>query len=152
MTADNTTAGTAGRKRNKLSGPEQVAAFMMDLEHPLKEEIAEVRRIVLASDGRLTERIKWNAPSFCVDGEDRMTFNLQGKGFFRLIFHCGAKVKDTAGRERLYEDRTGLLEWASADRAIAKFTNMDDVRCKERQLRETVVRWIEAAGAGDGGV
>jgi len=152
MTADKTTAGAGGRKRDKPSGPEQVAAYMRELEHPLKEEIAEVRRIVLASDGRLTETIKWNAPSFCVDGEDRITFQLQGKGFFRLIFHCGAKVRGAAGKERLYEDRTGLLEWASADRAIAKFTNMDDVRRKERQLRETVVRWIEAAGAVDGGV
>lgn len=73
-------------KKEKLSGPEQVAKFMSSLEHPFKEEIAEVRKIILGTNSRITEKIKWNAPSFCVDDEDRITFNLHGKGFFDWSF------------------------------------------------------------------
>ncbi|WP_234978377.1 DUF1801 domain-containing protein [Bacillus tuaregi] len=67
--------------RNKLSGPEQVTEFMDELQHPLKEEISMVRQIILSTDQKITEHIKWNAPSFCYDGEDRITLTLMVKGF-----------------------------------------------------------------------
>jgi hypothetical protein len=51
-----------------------------------------------------------------------MTFNLHGKGFFRLVFYRGAKVKDDIGKGPLFDDTTGLLEWVTADRVLVKFT------------------------------
>jgi uncharacterized protein YdeI (YjbR/CyaY-like superfamily) len=129
----------------KLTDHEQVVEYMNNLQHPLKQEIEEVRKIVLSADPRLTEHIKWNAPSFCFQDEDRVTFNLQGKGFFRLVFHCGAKSKDNKGKDRLIEDTTGLLEWAAVDRAIVKFTDMNDVKAKKEMLEEVIAKWIEAA-------
>ncbi|WP_144460079.1 DUF1801 domain-containing protein [Siminovitchia fortis] len=131
-------------KNKRLSGPQQVAEFMNNLEHPLKEEITEVRKIILGTNSKITEKIKWNAPSFCVDGHDRITFNLNGKGFFRLIFHCGAKVKDNTANKSLFVDNSEILEWVTDDRAIVKFTNMDDVRAKENDLREVIDKWIHA--------
>lgn len=130
-------------KSMKLSGPQQVAEFMHNLKHPLKEEIEEVRKIILSTDGKITEHIKWNAPSFCVENEDRITFNLSGKGFFRLIFHCGAKVKDSANKEPLFVDTSGILEWVTGDRAIVKFTDKNDVIAKEEKLREVISKWIQ---------
>ncbi|MFS0644699.1 DUF1801 domain-containing protein [Siminovitchia sp. 179-K 8D1 HS] len=130
-------------EKEKLSGPEQVAKFMNSLDHPFKEEIAEVRKIILGTNSRITEKIKWNAPSFCVDDDDRITFNLHGKGFFRLVFHCGTKVKNTANKEPLFVDNTGLLEWATGDRAIAKFIDMNDVKSKENDLRKVINKWID---------
>lgn len=127
----------------KLSDSEQVVEFMKNLEHPLKEEIEEVRRIILSTDPIITEHIKWNAPSYRVAGEDRITFNLHGKGFFRLIFHCGAKVKEDSSKEPLFEDISGLLEWVTDDRAIVKFFNRDDIKAKEEQLREVISKWLE---------
>lgn len=129
----------------KLTGHQQVVEYMNNLQHPLKQEIEEVRKIVLNAEPRLTEHMKWNAPSFCFQDEDRVTFNLQGKGFFRLVFHCGAKKKDNEGKERLFEDTTGLLEWAAVDRAIVKFTDMNDVKAKKEKLEEVIAKWIEAA-------
>ncbi|TCP58103.1 uncharacterized protein DUF1801 [Tumebacillus sp. BK434] len=122
-----------------------VEQFMQQLNHPLKPEIEAVRQIILRTDSRITEQIKWNAPSFCFQQEDRVTFNLQGKGFFRLIFHCGAKAKQPPLQAPLIEDTTGLLEWAANDRAILKLTSMEDVQAKEEQIAELVRRWIEAA-------
>ncbi|MHA2855060.1 DUF1801 domain-containing protein [Paenibacillus lautus] len=127
----------------QLRGQEQVEEYLHQLEHPLKKEIEEVRSFILSVDDRITEHIKWNAPSFCVQGEDRITLNLQGKGFVRLIFHCGAKVKDHDIKGTLTEDAAELLEWASHDRAIVKIVDMDDLGQKKEQLKAVIARWIE---------
>ncbi|WP_338780271.1 DUF1801 domain-containing protein [Metabacillus sp. FJAT-52054] len=125
------------------TGSEQVEEFMINLEHPLKNEITEVRSIILASCGKLTEHVKWNAPSFCINGEDRITFNLRGQKSFRLIFHRGAKGKSGTGKEPLFNDETGLLNWAAPDRAIAVFTDMEDINKKRGHLEKIVETWIE---------
>ncbi|WP_053367948.1 DUF1801 domain-containing protein [Bacillus sp. FJAT-27245] len=130
--------------KKKLTGPEQVAEFMDKLDHPLKEEIEEVRKIVLSCDGRITEHIKWNAPSFLIENDDRITFNLKGKGFFRLVFHCGAKKSQESQKEPLFIDYTGLLEWQTNDRALMKFFNKDDVKEKEDRLKAVIGEWIKA--------
>ncbi|MBW8350060.1 DUF1801 domain-containing protein [Bacillus sp. IITD106] len=127
----------------KQTGPQQVADFLLNLEHPLKKEIEEVRKIILSANEQITEHIKWNAPSFQYKNEDRVTFNLHGKGFFRLIFHFGAKVQENNVKESLLDDAKGILEWVSHDRAIVKFTDMNDVKEKEDKLVEVINKWLE---------
>lgn len=136
-----------GKKSTKLSGHEQVIEFLNNLEHPLKKEIEEVRKIILSANDQITEHIKWNAPSFCFQNEDRVTFQLQGKGFFRLVFHCGAKAKDRTEKEPLFTDTTGLLDWVTNDRAIVKLTDMSDVETKKEKLAEVVAKWIEVTSS-----
>jgi len=129
-----------------LPGSPEVDEYMSKLEHPLKREIAEVRTLILNAGIPLTELIKWNAPNYRYDGEDRLTFNLHGKrGGFRLVFHCGAKVRTGAGKARLIEDGTGLLEWASGDRAIVQFNDANDVQAKKERLVPLIRKWMEAA-------
>ena len=120
-----------GKSRDgSLSGKNEVVAFLNTLEHPLKAEIEEVREIILNAHTSLTEHIKWKAPSFCYGDEDRITFNLRGKDYFQLIFHRGSKVKETPGDEPILKDTTGLLQWITADRAMIKFTDIQDVDSK----------------------
>lgn len=132
---------------SKRTGQEQVIEFLHKLEHPLKNEIVEVRNIILKSNEQLSEHIKWNAPSFCYNNEDRITFNLRGKEYFQLVFHCGAKVKEDKSETLLFEDSTGLLNWITNDRATIKFTNMNDVRAKQNKLAEVIMKWLEAASS-----
>lgn len=66
-----------------------------------------------------------------------------GKGYFLLIFHCGAKVKDDLAKEPLFDDTTGLLDWVTGDRATVKFTDMNDVNAKKEKLIEVITKWIE---------
>ncbi|MBS4201053.1 DUF1801 domain-containing protein [Bacillus sp. FJAT-49732] len=129
--------------RNSDSGPVQVAEYLSKLKHPLKEEIEEVRKIILSANEEITEHIKWNAPSFQYKNEDRVTFNLHGEGFFRLVFHCGSKVRETNVERSLFDDTTGLLEWVSNDRAIVKFTDMNDVKEKKDKFVEVINKWID---------
>lgn len=134
-------------KKAKPSDQQLVMDYLQNLEHPLKKEIEEVRLVILQSNPQLTEHIKWNAPSFCINNEDRITFQLQGKGFFRLVFHRGAKVKEDAGNGRLIDDTTGLLEWVTDDRAIIKFADMSDVEAKKEKLAQVITKWLEATSS-----
>lgn len=138
----NKTAAASKTKSEKISGSEQVAAFLTQLEHPFKSEILEVRDLILQARPELTEQIKWNAPSFCFKGEDRITFNLQGKQFFRLIFHFGAKKKVRSAP--ILQDETGLLTWLDFDRATVTFTDMADVKQKEKDLIAVINKWLAA--------
>ncbi|WP_169085010.1 DUF1801 domain-containing protein [Paenibacillus sp. PL91] len=145
MTTNNEASNKAGGKSAEQleKGHQQVVAFLNKLEHPLKPEIEEVRNIILSANTALNEHIKWNAPSFQFQHEDRFTFNLQGKGFFRIIFHSGAKVKDNAVKRQSFNDATELLEWVADDRAFVKFTDMEDVQAKKDKLVEVISRWLD---------
>ena len=142
MPKTNTSTANKTKSADKKDA-EAVAEFLRNLDHPLKDEILAVRKIISQANSNLTEHIKWNAPSFCFAGEDRITFNLHNKSFIRLIFHCGAKK--TRLEDRLIQDDSGFLTWASSDRAIAIFTNMEDVKSKENQLLATVNKWLAAS-------
>src|SRR5919112_2628857 len=95
---------------------EEVDLLMRRLDHPLKEGIERLRVAILDSNEGITEHVKWNAPSFCYAGVDRVTFRLQPGNRLQLILHRGAKVRDDAADFR-FEDPSGLLEWVAADRA-----------------------------------
>ncbi len=132
-------------KLSKLPGPEQVSMFFDQLEHPLKSTIELIHKIILDTDETITEHIKWNAPSYCHGGDDRVTFNLHKDGHILLIFHRGAKPKAPKNSGRLIDDRSGLLEWPAKDRAVLKFTGLDDVIAKKAILESIIRKWIDAA-------
>jgi hypothetical protein len=121
----------------------EVAEFVRELSHPLKDGVVDVRAAILASDHQITEHIKWKAPSFCYAGDDRVTFRLQPGDVFQLVFHRGAKVRADS-EEFTFEDGTGLLEWAAPDRATVTLTDLDDVRAKLTAVVELVGRWMRA--------
>lgn len=129
----------------KLTGPEQVAEFFAKLDHPLKDAMAKLRAVILSVDADITEQIKWKSPSFCYNGDDRVTFNIRTDKVL-LIFHRGAKVKESHGSGRLIDDPSGMLKWITDDRAVAEFASLDQVSENEADLRDVVRRWINAAG------
>ncbi|MCP3145355.1 DUF1801 domain-containing protein [Pyxidicoccus xibeiensis] len=121
---------------------EEVDQFMAKLEHPLKAEIELVRSSILDASKDITEHIKWNAPSFCFKGDDRVTMRLQPKGRLQLIFHRGVKVKDSKGFT--FEDSSGLLEWAAPDRGVLTLQDMKDVKAKKAALVKVVKQWMKS--------
>lgn len=91
----------------------------------------------------LSETIKWNAPTFCDEGKDRLTVMLHKKDRIGLILHTGAKPKEDKKGQPLYQDDTGLLEWSSNIRAMITFTNLADFLSKRNLFKTAVKRWIE---------
>jgi uncharacterized protein YdhG (YjbR/CyaY superfamily) len=124
------------------TGQVDVINFLDNLTHPLKKEIQEIRKIILKSNNNLTEHIKWNAPSFCIDGNDCVTMNFTPKSI-RLIFHRGAKVK-AQPKQRFISDTTDILTWAANDRAIATFTTSEEIKTNKKDLEVIVNKWIKA--------
>lgn len=118
-----------------------VDEFVEALGHPLEREVQELRRIVGTAAPGLTEHVKWNAPSYGYEGEDRVTFRLRPqRDRIDLIFHRGVAVKDSTGFE--FDDR-GLLTWAAPDRGSIAFSSLSEVQEREPDVRDLVRRWIE---------
>ncbi|GIO34619.1 MULTISPECIES: DUF1801 domain-containing protein [Paenibacillus] len=137
------TAKKDNNKTKKLTGQEQAEKFLSELNHPLKPEIEYVRNIIREANDQLSEHMKWNAPSYFIHGDDRITFNLHGKEGFRLIFHCGSKVTEHAKGKPLFEDSTELLEWLAGDRAAIRFRSLDEIELKKESLKQVVNKWID---------
>jgi hypothetical protein len=125
----------------------QVQAFLQGLEHGRKDEVEAVREVILSAHPGITEQIKWNAPSFCIDGDDRITFRLQPGDRVQLVFHRGAKKRDDATTFS-FEDGSGLLEWVARDRALVTFRDRGDVEAKRATLKDLVRRWMIATSDG----
>lgn len=121
-----------------------VAAYMQKLDHPLKDVLEALRKVILSVDSEIGEQIKWNAPSFLYIGEMKpfnpkeykrylIVSNVYQKDCIRLVFPSGAKINDT----------TGLLTGDYADgRRLAFFYNMEEVVAKEEALRNAVKTWL----------
>jgi hypothetical protein len=124
-----------------------VAAFMRDLDHPLKAEIEALRQIILGVDPEIREEIKWNAPSFRTT-EHFATFNLRTEDRVRLILHTGAKVKETATKGLKIADPAGLLEWLSKDRCLVTFSDAKDIQDKRAAFEAILRDWIRLSPRG----
>jgi hypothetical protein len=119
---------------------------MNKLEHPLKAEMEAVRTAILSANQKITEGIKWNAPSFYCT-EYFATFNPRAREFVQVIFHQGAKVKDNGAAALKVDEDGGLLEWLAKDRFSAKFYNMEDIESKKAVLQSVVNQWIRLLGS-----
>lgn len=85
--------------------------FMKTLDHPFKTEVQVLREAILSIDPRITEQVKWNAPSFSYGGY-MATFSLSRTEHLLLIFHNGA----------ILDDQDGLLLGDYPDRRMVYFT------------------------------
>lgn len=111
-----------------------------DERKPLVEALLQA---IIEACPTLTETIKWNAPTFCYEGKDRMTFMLHKKDRVGLILHTGAKPKEDKKAPHLYTDDTELLEWNSNIRATITFADCDEFSSKRDLFKKAVERWVE---------
>lgn len=124
----------------------EVDEFIKNIKHPLKKGMVLLREIILSADKGITENIKWSAPSFCYNDDDRITMNSEARivkdNYLSLMFHRGAKKKDTKGFK--FTDDEGLFEWITPDRALVKFKTAKDVETKKVVLKKIVKKWMLA--------
>jgi hypothetical protein len=132
------------KKVPPVSDKEQVTAHIQKLDPQVGKIVQYIRNVILSTDKEIGERIKWNNPSFYYTGEMKafdpkeykreiIVFNLF-KGRILLVFPSGAKVNDSSG----------LLEGDYKDgRRTAIFTDMDDVKSKEKALQKVIKAWLK---------
>lgn len=120
-----------------------VEEFLNDIADDKRLQVKTLRNLILKTEPRLEERIKWNAPSYAISGEDRITFNLMNKqDAVKLVLHMGATRKENKSGVPVLQDNSGILEWSSDIRCIATFTDINDVNNKLPQLKTIIQKWL----------
>ncbi len=130
----------------KDSQPEEVDAYIRAMTHPLKNVVEELRAIILNTDCRIGEEVKWNAPAFFYTGamaefdpkkykRHLIVFNLFKKDCVRLVFPSGVSIRDTSG----------LLVGDYPDgRRLALFSSLVEVHSKRVALERVIRKWLNA--------
>ena len=108
-----------------------VDEFLLKKDHPLTAEIQRVREIILSTDDRIEETIKWSSPTFIYKG-NMASYFMNAKKFVSLMFHSGAYIKD----------ENGLLQGDAKEGRTARFEDMDDIEKKKPALEAVVREWI----------
>jgi len=119
-----------------------VSDFLDNLSHKRIGEIHALRRIILEAFPTVTEQVKWNAPSFCWEGQDRITMRLHPRDRLELIFHRGAKVRQN--EDFVFVDPTGKIEWAAPDRGVLRIADPLEQR---DEIVGLVAGWISSTRA-----
>ena len=95
-----------------------VEEFLAAQEPPRRAQVEDLRALVHDADPRLVEIVKWNSPSYTLDGVDRLTVTAAGRGPVRLVLHLGTARAERAGAPSSFDDDPGgLLTWHSDIRA-----------------------------------
>ncbi len=126
-------AGTAidtpkKKKASPMSRTDKVDEFLENLSHPLKAEVEAVRSIIKGVNKDINEEIKWKAPSFNFKGEYLVTFNLRDEKHIHLVFH----------NPQISKVQSKLLEGNYADRRMAYFVDMKDIKAKKPMLEKAL--------------
>ncbi len=122
----------------KTSDSEQVEQYMAALEHPMKAEIERLRAIIRAASDQLSERIKWNAPSYYYR-EDIVTFGPPARKLdeVMLVFHHPSVVGISSP----------ILEGNYKDRRLVIIKNMLEVETHQAELAHILHEIIAAIDA-----
>jgi hypothetical protein len=115
---------------------------MFELDHPLKAELASVRRIILGASPEISEGIKWKVPSFRTPKEYFATLNVRSTESVQVVLHLGAKVRPQQEQIRL-SDPSGLLTWLGKDRAMVTLGTGRDITKNRAALVAILHAWLE---------
>jgi len=124
----------------KSAAPGDVDAFLVALAHPQDPAIQRLRAVIRAADARIGEDIKWNAPSFHVEGHHFATMQLRKTDRVLLVLHLGAGKR--ALPKGAIADPDGQLTWLGADRATLSFTEADEVDARAMAVQALLRQWI----------
>jgi hypothetical protein len=110
----------------------KVDSYMQELDNPLKELWESIRTVVLDTDPKMEEDIKWGAPTFIYKG-NLATFNPRAKKFVNLTFHTGA----------LIDDPEGVLEGDAKEARVFRVASPEELHNKKSGLEAVVRNWIQ---------
>ena len=110
----------------------EVDTYLKDKAHPLTAEIRRVREIIMSTDDKIQETIKWSSPTFMYKG-NMASFFMNAKKHVSLMFHKGA----------LLPNKSGLLQGDGKEGRTAKFADMADIEAKAGDLQSIVREWMK---------
>src|SRR6185295_15245047 len=134
-------SGVRKPKKPSTPIPENVDEFLASLDDASKQQVLELRKIILAASPDITEGIKWNVPSFRTS-DYFATMNLRLKTGIAVILHFGAKKSDISTTGVTIADPESLLVWLAKDRAMVVFRDLHDIAAKRTAFANLLREWI----------
>lgn len=105
-------------------------------KHPLEAEMQRLREIILATSHKVTEELKWSAPTFIYKG-NIASFFPNAKKQASLMFHKGALINNPSG----------LLEGDGKEARVARFADLKDIERKKSALQKVIKEWMKMMDA-----
>jgi hypothetical protein len=112
-----------------------VDAWFEKYDNPQKDLVQSVRRVILDTDPRVTETIKWQAPTFLYRG-NIASFYPKTKTHVSLMFHAGASLPDPSG----------VLEGEGDTSRVLRILNHNDLTAKTDAICGLITSWIQLKG------
>jgi uncharacterized protein YdhG (YjbR/CyaY superfamily) len=113
----------------------EVDAWFDAYDNPMKPVVQRVREVVLASDSRVDECIKWKAPTFTYRG-NLASFYPRSKKHASLMFHQGAQIPGEHPRLQGTGDTSRVMKLGSVaevDAAAADIERIVKAWCAGRE-------------------
>lgn len=111
---------------------QKVDDWMAAYDNPQKALVQAVREVIMAADARVSEDIKWQAPTFIYKG-NIASFFPKAKQHASLMFHKGAEIRG---------DFPSLSGDGKEARSM-KFLDADDLAAKRAELEAIVRAWCD---------
>lgn len=114
-----------------MKSPE-VDAWFRSYDNPQVEVLLYVREVILDSDSRIQECIKWKSPTFTFEG-NIASFNPRSKKHASLMFHTGAEIPGNFPH----------FEGSGTTARYLKFADLDRARELEDELTSICKAWCK---------
>jgi hypothetical protein len=109
-----------------------VEAWMDAYNNPLKPLVQQVRLVILGADARVTETIKWQAPTFMYRG-NIASFFPKSKAHVSLMFHTGASIAGDFP----------ILEGTGPGGRTVRILDAADLAAKSDMLQAVIRAWCD---------
>ena len=118
----------------------EVDAWFAKYENPMKDVVLRMRSIILGADSRISECIKWQAPTFTFMG-NLASFFPKSKQHASLMFHQGSKIPGDHPR----------LEGSGDTARVIKIASLAEADAAKKDLERVVRSWCDwRASEGSG--
>ncbi len=114
---------------------EEVENWFEKYEHPNKDAMLYVRDIILQTDERIKESIKWKSPTYSFMG-NIASFNPRTKKHVSLMFHTGASILGNFSS----------LEGSGKVARYLKINSMEQANLLREEIENIVKAWILMKG------
>ena len=107
--------------------------FAGQQDNPLYDSLQLAREIILSSNDRVEESIKWKTPTFAYKG-NIVSFTLGAKNFVSLMFHSGASIPGDHTR----------LEGDGKQVRTMRFADTADLSSNRGELEAVISAWCDS--------
>lgn len=112
---------------------QEVDDWMATYDNPMKATVQAMREVILAADPRISECIKWSAPTFTYKG-NMASFFPKSKKHASLMFHTGATIPGDFPS----------LEGDGKEARTLKVASLEDLAAKRDEVEAITRAWCDS--------